>query len=105
MRYHYEMSEHLQRARTAGALRLHRSFSVAALTGVVALVFAGAVPLPAFADGPGSGTSGAGTGTAAGGSTSAGGGAEGSTPLGGGFFEHRGANGETDVNVCSFAVS
>jgi subtilase family serine protease len=29
----------------------------------------------------------------------------GSTALGNGFFEHHGPNGETDVNVCSYAVS
>jgi len=64
------------------ARRSHLASFSAVAAGVLTL--ASVLSVPAFADGSGAGA--------------------GYTSLGGGFFEHQGVNGETDVNVCSFAV-
>jgi subtilase family serine protease len=58
-----------------------------ALAAVATMALALSPSLPALADGAGVGTP------------------PGSTALGNGFLEHHGPNGETDVNVCSYAVS
>ncbi len=63
------------------------SLPVMAVAAVATLALAMLPSLPALADGGGVGAP------------------QGSTPLGNGFFEHHGSNGETDVNVCSYAVS
>ncbi len=75
------------RLRSNRGARRRCSLPVVAVVAVATLALAMLPSLPALADGGGVGAP------------------QGSTPLGNGFSEYHGPNGETDVNVCSYAVS
>ncbi len=87
----YKRDEGLGRGHARGGpkrrARRHRSLPVVAAVAVATLALAMTPSLPAFADSAGAGAP------------------AGTVPLGTGFLEHLGTNGETDVNVCSYAVS